>query len=86
MPLTGLSTEEIGKYEATLMRLVPSEATIGNTALLRQLGANDPSWTKDRYFAMRNRLIDRAQIAVRRFRALPDLLEAARLAQVEFSA
>jgi hypothetical protein len=79
MPLTGLSKEEIAKYETMLMQLVPAEAAIGNTNLLRQLSVNDQWWIKDRYFTIRNRLIEGGQLdlgkgkggSVRRVRSAP---------------
>lgn len=83
MPLTGLSIQEIERYESTLMDRVPAATSIGNTALLRLLVSADNTWTKDRYFAIRNRLIERGHLdlgrgkggSVRRARVAPTIIQ-----------
>ena len=62
MPLTNLSDEAIKQYENALMARVPAADAVGNTALRRLLSSADQSWTKDRCFAIRNRLIERGQL------------------------
>lgn len=57
MPLTGLTDEKIDELERVLLDAVPTSGAIGNTTLRNAL-----SWSDDRYWAIRNRLIERGQL------------------------
>lgn len=54
MSLSGLTNEELADWEQVLLREVPTSSAIGNTTLRNNLG-----WDDERYWAVRNRLIDR---------------------------
>ena len=58
MPLTGMNEESIKNFEKQLFTEVPELLAIGNSPLMRALSLKDSWWTTDRYWAIRNRLID----------------------------
>jgi hypothetical protein len=62
MPLTGFTEEQIEKYEQQLLSSVPEGGPVGNTSLYRALQMADASWTQDRFWAIRNRLIERGNL------------------------
>lgn len=57
MPLTGLTDSEIADLEAKLLLHVPTSKAVGNTTLRNTLG-----WQDKRYWAIRNRLIERGEL------------------------
>jgi hypothetical protein len=62
MPLTGFSDDRIAELERTLLDQVPLEGTIGNTALQRILVEKSADWSKELFWAIRNRLIERGAL------------------------
>ena len=56
--LEGLTEQQIQTLEAELLALVPAEGSVGNVTLVKRLTEAD--WSAEQYWAIRNRLIDRA--------------------------
>lgn len=52
-----LTDQQIQEFEALLLSKVPTEGNRGNVSLVNELG-----WTWDRYWLIRNRLVDNGQL------------------------
>lgn len=62
--LDGLTEQQIAALEAELLALVPADDAVGNITLVKRL--TDAGWSPGQYWAIRNRLIDRAVLATGR--------------------
>lgn len=56
--LEGLTEQQIQGMEAELLALIPVDGPVGNVTLVKRLA--EVGWSAEQYWAIRNRLIDRA--------------------------
>jgi hypothetical protein len=79
MALEGLSREQIDKFEARLMQLVPEAEPVGNVTLRTNL--IEEGWSEELYWEIRNRLISRGTLTTGKgkggsVRRVPPILDA----------
>ena len=80
--LEGLTEQQIHALETELLAAVPEEGPVGNVTLVKHL--SNAGWSTEQYWAIRNRLIDRAILVPGRgkggsVRRLPEVTPVVRL-------